>query len=50
MWFGLRGGGLNISGSGNFTEDNFSTTGKLMLRGVNYEAQGFALRDASRGR
>ena len=45
----LRSGGLNITGSGDFAEDNFSTNGKLVLRGVNYEGEGFALRDVTAG-
>ena len=47
--YNLRGGGLNITGSGDFTEDNFTTSGKLVLRGVNYEDKGVVLRDASAG-
>jgi translocation and assembly module TamB len=43
----LRGGGLNISGSSTITEDNYAASGKVGLRGVTYEEQGFSLRDAS---
>jgi translocation and assembly module TamB len=45
----LRGGGATISGSGTFTQDNFSTSGKLGLRGVNYDESGISVRDASAG-
>ncbi len=47
--YNLRGGGLNITGSGDFAVDNFTTNGKLVLRGVNYQDQSFILRDASAG-
>jgi len=43
----LRGGGLNVSGSTTITEDNYSATGKLGVRGVDYEDAGLILRDAS---
>ena len=43
----LRGGGATFSGSGTFSQDNFTTTGKLGLRGVNYEDPSLSLRDVS---
>ena len=45
----LRGGGANFSGSGTFSQDNFATSGKLTLRGVNYEDPSLGLRDVSAG-
>ncbi|HEY4934184.1 MAG TPA: translocation/assembly module TamB domain-containing protein [Terriglobales bacterium] len=47
--YNLRGGGLNVTGSGDFAHDNFTATGKLVARGVNYQDQSFSLRDASAG-
>ena len=47
--YNLREGGLNLSGSGDFAEDNFTTSGKLVVRGVNYQDEGLSLRDASAG-
>jgi translocation and assembly module TamB len=46
---GVRAGGANVSGSGTFSQDNFATSGKLTLRGVNYEDPSLALRDVSAG-
>ena len=46
---GVRAGGANVSGSGTFSRDNFATSGKLILRGVNYEDSRLALRDVSAG-
>ncbi len=46
---GVRAGGANVSGSGTFSPDNFATSGKLTLRGVNYEDRSLALRDVSAG-
>ena len=46
---GVRAGGANVSGSGTFSRDNFATSGKLILRGVNYEDPRLALRDVSAG-
>ncbi len=43
----LRAGGASFSGSGTFATDNFSTSGKLSLRGVNYDDQSFAIKDAN---
>jgi translocation and assembly module TamB len=43
----LRGGGATFSGSGAFSQDNFSSSGKLSLRGVNYTDPSVSLRDAS---
>jgi translocation and assembly module TamB len=43
----LRGGGATFSGSGTFSQDNFSTSGKVGLRGVNYSDPSVSLRDAS---
>ena len=43
----LRAGGLNLSGSATITEDNYSATGKIGARGVDYEDAGVVLRDAS---
>ena len=40
---GVRAGGANVSGSGTFSQDNFATSGKLTLRGVNYEDPSLAL-------
>ena len=47
--YNLRAGGLNITGSGDFAEDNFTTSGKLLLRGVNFQDEGLTLRDAGAG-
>src|ERR1035441_3873702 len=47
--YNLRGGGLNITGSGDFAQDNFTASGKLVLRGVNYEDGSLSLRDAAAG-
>ena len=46
---GLRGGGLNVTGSGDFAADNFTANGKLVLRGVDYQDESFTLRDATAG-
>ena len=43
----LRGGGATFSGSGTFSQDNFSTGGKFGVRGVNYEDPSLSLRDVS---
>jgi translocation and assembly module TamB len=43
----LRGGGLNFSGTGTITQDNYAASGKLGLRGVNYQDEGLSVRDAS---
>ena len=43
----LRGGGATFSGSGTFSQENFTTSGKLGLRGVNYADPAISLRDAS---
>jgi translocation and assembly module TamB len=43
----LRGGGANFSGSGTFSQDDFAASGKLGLRGVNYDEPGISLRDVS---
>lgn len=43
---GVRSGGANFSGSGTFSQDDFSTSGKLALRGVNFQNTSLALRDA----
>ncbi len=43
----LRGGGLNVSGSATITEENYSATGKIGARGVDYEDAGVVLRDAA---
>lgn len=45
----LRGGGANLTGSGTFGADNFSTTGKVNLRAVDYRQEGFDIRNASAG-
>ncbi len=45
----IRSGGAGFSGSGTFTREDFSTTGKLNLRGVNYEDPSLRLRDFSAG-
>jgi translocation and assembly module TamB len=47
--YNLRGGGLNITGSGDFAQDNFTASGKLVLRGVNYEDGSLSLCDATAG-
>ena len=46
---GVRAGGANVSGSGTFSQDNFATSGKLTLRGVNYEDPSLSLREVSAG-
>ena len=43
----VRGGGATFSGSGTFSEENFSTSGKVGLRGVVYQDPSLSLRDAS---
>ena len=43
----LRSGGANFSGSGTFGEDNLAASGKLSLRGVNYDEAGFAIKDVN---
>ena len=45
----LRGGGVTFSGSGDFQAENFSSTGKLNIRDVNYEENGIDLREAEAG-
>ena len=45
--YDLRGGGAAFSGSGTFSQDEFSTSGKLALRGANFQHEAVALRDAS---
>ena len=45
----LRGGGANVTGSGTFAADTFSTNGKLNVRGVDFRQEGFAIHDASAG-
>ena len=47
--YNLRGGGLNITGAGDFAEDNFTTRGKLVMRAVNFQDESLILRDASGG-
>ena len=42
----LRGGSASFSGSGTFSQANFSTSGKLALRGVNFQNASLAVRDA----
>src|SRR5215469_8025116 len=43
----VRGGGATFSGSGTFSQENFSTSGKVGLRGVVYQDPSLSLRDAS---
>ncbi len=43
----MRSGGLSFSGSVNYTEDNFSSSGKLDARGVTYADGSINLRDAN---
>ena len=43
----LRAGGATFSGSGTFSQEDFSASGKLGLRGVSYEDPSLSLRDAS---
>ena len=45
----LRGGGVNITGSGTFSVDNLATSGKIVLRNVDYLQPSFAIRNASAG-
>jgi translocation and assembly module TamB len=45
----IRGGGASFSGSGTFRREDFSTAGKLNLRGVNYEDPSLSFRDFSAG-
>src|SRR5271165_561420 len=45
----LRGGGANLTGSGAFSAETFSSTGKLILRNVDFHQEGFDLREASAG-
>jgi translocation and assembly module TamB len=45
----LRGGGANITGSGTFAAENFSTSGKLTVRNVDFRHDSFGIRDASGG-
>lgn len=45
----LRGGGANLSGSGTLDAENFSTSGKLTFRNVEYRHEGLDIRDASGG-
>jgi translocation and assembly module TamB len=39
----LREGALNLSGSGSFSAENFSTNGKLDIRGLNYTEPGLPI-------
>ncbi|HVP53682.1 MAG TPA: translocation/assembly module TamB domain-containing protein [Candidatus Eisenbacteria bacterium] len=45
--YSLRGGGASFNGSGAFSQDNFSTNGKLAVRGASLQSDGMAIRDAS---
>jgi translocation and assembly module TamB len=45
----LRSGGATFSGSGTFSQEDFSTSGKVGLRGVIYEYPSLSLRDVSAG-
>ena len=45
----LRGGGLNITGTGTFSSDNLATSGKIVLRNVDYLQPSFSIRNASAG-
>ncbi len=45
----LHGGGANLTGSGTFAADNFSSSGKVSLRDVDFRQEGFAVRNASAG-
>jgi translocation and assembly module TamB len=45
----LRGGGLNITGTGTFSADNLATSGKVVLRNVDYLQPSFSIRNASAG-
>ncbi|HEX8801660.1 MAG TPA: hypothetical protein VF772_23755, partial [Terriglobales bacterium] len=43
----VRSGGATFSGSGTFSQESFSTSGKVGLRGVVYQDLSLSLRDAS---
>ena len=45
----LQGGGANLTGSGTFAADNFSTSGKVNLRDVDFRQEGLAVRNANAG-
>ena len=45
----LRGGAANVTGSGTLDAENFSTSGKVTVHGVDFRQEGFAIHDASAG-
>src|ERR1019366_4878334 len=47
--YNLRGGGLNITGSGDFSPDNFTASGKLVVRDFNFQNESLSLRDVTAG-
>jgi translocation and assembly module TamB len=47
--YNLRGGGLNITGSGDFAPDNFTASGKLVVRDFNFQNESLSLRDVTAG-